>query len=143
MQHPSHLPRLGSDTWDPFDLTTHYLRLSTEEDDTEEPDFRSPPCMSTSTLMRCANMPEVRVSFIGKGPPPHPSIVSFEGVPPPHPPPVHPDGWHIRTSGYVDSLASHPFMTQNLAESLGYCAQDIDTSVAGSTRTTGPAGGLA
>ena len=99
VQHPSHLPRLVPDTWDPFDLTTHYRRLSTEEDDVEEPYFQSHPCVSISTLKRCADMPKILVSFIGKGPPPHPSVVSFEGVPPPHPPTVHLDGWHIRTSG--------------------------------------------
>ena len=131
VQHPSHLPRLVPDTWDPFDLTTHYRQLSPEKDDAEEPYFRSPPCMSISTLKRCAHMPKIRASFVGKGPLPHPSIGSFGGVPPPPPPTVHPDGWHIRTSGYVDSLASHPFMTRN-AESIGYRTQDIDTSVAGS-----------
>jgi len=69
---------------------------------------------------------------IGRGPPPHPSVVSLEGVPLPHPPPLHPDGWHIRTIGYIDVLASHPVMTRGFAESLGFRIQDIDTSASGS-----------
>ena len=89
--HPSHLPQLVPDTWDPFDLTVHYRRLSLEEDDAEEPYFRSPPCMSISTLRRCANMPKIRASFVGKGPPPHPSVVSYGNAPPPRPSSVNPE----------------------------------------------------
>ena len=118
VQHPCHIPRLIPAEW------VYHIN---DEDVDSAPLSQNPPCMAVSTMWSGADMPQIRCSFPGTGAPARADVVTGLALPR-----LPLNGWVVRTTGHVDTKATHNFMTRTFAEEIGLRAQDIDLSLSGS-----------